>query len=69
MKYTIASLLIHSDSVPPAAREALRAAHEGPPEHRLALLESAARILQAESGVERPDARELVDLRPEDCAG
>jgi hypothetical protein len=69
----MSSLLLHSEQVPIAARIALRAAHESPPESspetRLRLLESAARILRDETGVDCPDARELVDLRSEDCGG
>lgn len=68
MSYTMASILVHNESVPTAIRAALRAAHEGPPEHRLELLESAAQILQAEIGVGCSEARELVDLPPGDCA-
>jgi hypothetical protein len=63
----MASLLVHSEQVPAAARDALKAAHLGPPESRHRLLESAARILHDETGVECPDARELVDLHSDDC--
>ena len=69
MSFTMASLLVHSDSVPAAARNALRAAHEGASERRLELLEAAAQILHREMGVTCPDARELVDLQPADCVG
>ncbi len=69
MSLMMASLLVHSEEVPAAAREALRAALEGTAERRTELLESAARILHREIGVPCHDARELVDLRPEDCAG
>ena len=62
MSFTMAALLTHSDEVPVAARDALRAAHEGPPERRLPLLASAAHILHSEAGVECADALELVDL-------
>ena len=67
MSYTMASLLVHHESVPPAARAALLAANEALPELRRELLESAARILHAEAGVGCRDARELVDLLPADC--
>jgi len=66
MSFTMASLLIHDDQVPAAARDALAAAHQVSPEQRTQLLESAARILHREVGVECSDARELVDLNDED---
>lgn len=69
MGFTMASLLAHSDQVPPAARDAIKRAQEGPPACRTHRLEFAARILQRETGVGGPDARELVDLRPADCEG
>jgi hypothetical protein len=64
--FSMASLLAHSDLVPAAARTALRAAADGPPDRRRHLLESAARILHREAGVTCADARELVDLAPGD---
>ncbi len=68
MSFSMASILVHSEQVPPAAREALKAAQSGPrPERRVQLLESAARILHHEMGVGCSDARELVDLQPGDC--
>jgi hypothetical protein len=69
MSFSMASLLVHSEHIPAAAREALRAAQDGARERRVELLESAARILHREIGVECPDARELVGLRPGECAG
>ena len=66
MSFAMASLLAHSEHVPTAAREALRAASNVGPEDRLELLESAARILHREAGVACSDAFELVDL-PADC--
>jgi hypothetical protein len=63
MSFSMASLLVHDNFVPAAARAALREAHEGPSERRIARLESAARILFAEAGLACADARELVDLR------
>jgi hypothetical protein len=68
MSFTMASLLVHSENLPASAREALRAAHGGPPERRLERLETAARILHREVGVPCADARELVDLQSGDCA-
>jgi hypothetical protein len=67
MGFSMASLLVHSEEVPLAARDAIRAAHKGPAACRRHRLESAARILQRETGVGCPDARELVDLQPADC--
>ena len=67
MSFQMASLLLHSEHVPLAAREALRAARDGARERRAELLESAARILHRESGVACTDARELVDLLPGSC--
>jgi hypothetical protein len=69
MGFTMASLLLHSEHVPAAARDALRAARLSGPNRRRELLESAAFILRREMGMECADARELVDLRPEDCLG
>ncbi len=69
MSFTMGSLLVRSHAVPPAARKALEAAQAGPPEGRAQWLEQAARILHEIAGVDCPDARELVDLEPADCAG
>jgi hypothetical protein len=69
MSFAMASLLIHSEHVPTAAREALRSANVLPPERRLQLLTTAARILHAEMGVACSDAFELVDLPAGDCCG
>jgi hypothetical protein len=66
MSYTMASILVHSEHVPVAARDALRAARIGTPERRRELLESAARILHREAGVGCLDARELVGLQSEE---
>lgn len=65
----MASLLAHSEQVPTAAREALRSARVVPPERRLALLTTAARILHVERGLDCLDALELVDLPAGNCAG
>ncbi len=64
MSFSMGSLLVHSEQVPVAARAAIRAAQEGARPNRLALLESAARILHLEAGVACADARELLDLQP-----
>jgi len=67
MGITMASLLAYSEQVPAAAREAIKAAYDGPAASRRVRLEWAARILQRETGVGCPDARELVDLQSADC--
>jgi hypothetical protein len=59
---SMASLLMHSEQVPAEARDAIRAAYEGPPENRSTRLESAARVLHRTTGLECSDIRELVDL-------
>lgn len=64
---TMAPLLIHSESVPLHARDALRAAMEAPAHSRVALLESAARILRSATGLECQDAFELVGLPVGSC--
>lgn len=69
MSFAMASLLAHSEHVPSAARAALQSASLVPPERRLALLTSAARILHLEGGLDCWDALELVDLPAGDCAG
>jgi len=67
MSFRMASLLVHNEHIPVAARNALRAAQESAREGRVELLESAARIIHREIGVACPDARELVDLHPSEC--
>ena len=62
MTFSIASLLLHSDSVPDRARAILRAAYAAPLERRSPYLESAARILYQELDLDCSDARELVGL-------
>jgi hypothetical protein len=61
--YSMASLILHHDGIPAAAREALRAAQESPGERRLELLGLAAHVLHTEAGIACPDALELVDLQ------
>lgn len=68
MAFTIAPLLLHSDAVPQAARDALKAGLYGPPERREAELTTAARLLYAEADLDCDDARELVGLAPGCCA-
>jgi hypothetical protein len=67
MGMSMASILVHSDALPAAARDALSAAQDTPPESRRALLESAARILHEEVGLGCRDALELVGLPGGDC--
>ena len=67
MGFTMVALLMNSDSVPPAAREALKRAHLGPREHRTALLESAARVLYRETDLDCGEARDLVGLSEGSC--
>jgi hypothetical protein len=65
----MAPLLIHSEQVPAAARDAIRAAYAAPPQRRTAGLEAAARVLHQTTGLECSDVLELVGLPPsEDCA-
>jgi hypothetical protein len=62
MGFSIAPLLIHSYAVPARARDALMAASLAPAEHRKTELESAARVLYQETGLDCGDVRELVGL-------
>ncbi|MBX3191068.1 MAG: hypothetical protein KF819_28990 [Labilithrix sp.] len=63
----MAPLLMHSEMVPVAARDSLRAAFEAPPERRDQMLHSAARILHAQTGLDCADVRELVGLTSSAC--
>jgi hypothetical protein len=65
MSFSVAPLLLDSAQVPAAARRALRAAYDAPPEERAPHLESAARILNRELDLDCRDARELVGLSAE----
>jgi hypothetical protein len=67
MAFSMASLLVHNEAVPPRARAALLAAHGAPPESRDELLERAARVLHRETDLGCGDARELVGLPPGTC--
>jgi len=69
MGINVASLLLHNEAIPAAARAALDAAREAPPDSRVQLLESAARILHEDVGLPCADAREVVDLGPGMCEG
>ncbi len=69
MALDFSPLLIHSEAVPHAAREALQAARKAAPNARAATLESAARVLYRETDLDCRDVRELVGLPPDDaCA-
>jgi hypothetical protein len=69
MIFSMAPLLMHSEQIPKEARDAIRAAYEGLPEHRSTRLESAARVLHQATGLECGDVRELVGLFGSgDCA-
>ncbi len=63
MAFSLAPLLIHSDSVPAKAREALRAVSAVPVEQRKSALRSVARLLHAETAIDCGDALELVGLQ------
>ena len=63
MAFSLAPLLIHSESVPAKAREALRAISTAPAEQRKSALRSAARALYAETSLDCGDAMELVGLQ------
>lgn len=62
MAFSLAPLLIHSESVPFKAREALRAISGAPLEHRASALRSAAKVLYSETSLDCGDAMELVGL-------
>jgi hypothetical protein len=63
MAFSLAPLLVHSDSIPAKAREALRAVNAAPAEHRDTALRSAARLLYMETSLDCGDALELVGLQ------
>lgn len=63
---SMAPILMHSEHVSPSARQALRQASSAPPEHRDALLLSAAHILYSETGISCEDVKELVGLSDDD---
>jgi hypothetical protein len=62
MAFSIAPLLMHSYAIPVKARDALRDASLAPIELRRSKLESAARVLYQETGLDCGDVRELVGL-------
>jgi hypothetical protein len=62
MNLSMAPLLIASNDVPAAARRALRDARDAAPADRWWHLETAARSLYRELGLDCDDARALVGL-------
>jgi plasmid stability protein len=66
MAFSLAPLLMHSESVSAKAREALRAASAAPAEQRNSALASAARVLYSETALDCDDALEIVGLQS-DC--
>lgn len=62
MTLSMAPLLIASKDVPASARRALSAAREAPPADRWVHLETAARSLYRDLGLDCDDARALVGL-------
>jgi hypothetical protein len=66
---SMAPILMHSESVPESARDALREASSAEPESREALLTTAAKILHRETGLPCDDVRELVGLHDEGGCG
>lgn len=69
MAFSITRLLLHSNSVPQEARDALRSAFESEPEHKEAWLQRALGLLYDTTDLDCSDARELVGLEPSgNCA-
>ena len=62
MGFSVAPLLMASESVPAVAHSALRAAYNKPISEQQPRLETAARILHRELDLDCSDARELVGL-------
>lgn len=60
--FSILPLLVHSNAVPAGARRALVAAQASPPAERVRALQSAARVLHHETGLECRDVLEIVGL-------
>jgi hypothetical protein len=67
VSFSVAPLLLDSESVPMIARRALRAAYEVPDHERGPHLETAARILYRELDLDCSEARELVGLPTGGC--
>ncbi len=67
MAFSFAHLLVHSEAVPPEAREAIRAAYGAGPAEREDRLEEAARVLFRQTDLDCSDVRELVGLPAGAC--
>lgn len=67
MSVSMVPILLQSDDVPAIARRALREARAARPEDRALHLETAARALHREVGLDCADARELVGLAEASC--
>ena len=67
MEFSLAALLIHSDSVPTEARDAIRVAHDKPLEDRAEALESAARLLYRDTDLDCDETRDLLGLTRGGC--
>ena len=67
MAFSLTPLLIHSESVPVKAREALRAVSTAPVDQRRSALHSAAKVLYSETSIDCGDALELVGLQGCGC--
>ena len=63
MAFSLAPLLIHSESVPRKAREALQAVSSARPADKRSALHVAARALFLETSLDCGDAMELVGLQ------
>lgn len=62
MSFSMIPLLMNSDSISAAAREALRAVIKAQPEQRTEARKEAARILFAETELECGEVKDLVGL-------
>ena len=65
--FTLVPLLLHSEAVPQAARDALRSSISATPEQRDSDLLVAARVLHDEVALDCSDARVLVGLSEHGC--
>ncbi len=62
MTFSMAPLLVHSDTVPAKARRALQRALRAPPERRTQLLESAARAIWRHTDLDCAEIRDLIGV-------
>lgn len=63
MAFSLAPLLVHSESVPLKARQALQAISSARQEDKRSALHMAARALYLETSIDCGDAMELVGLQ------